>query len=72
MAEHVLEDMLNVLCDIFLSRTHKTGSWYLLGVKNISSYTHKTGSGTSYLGVKNTSSHAHKTGSWYLLGVKKV
>ena len=45
MAEHVLEDMLNVLCDIFLSRTHKTGSWYLLGVKNISSYTHKTGSG---------------------------
>ena len=33
--------------------THKTGSWYLLGVKNTSSHTHKTGS-WYLLGVKNS------------------
>ena len=51
------------------SHNHKTGSWYLLGVKNISSHTHKTRS-WYLLGVKNISSHTHKTRSWYLLEVK--
>ena len=49
----------------------QTGSWYLLGVKNISSHTHKTGS-WYLLGVTNISSHTHKTESWYLLGVKNI
>ena len=45
--------------------------WYLSGMGNISSHTHKTGF-CCLSGVRNTSSHTHKTGFWYLSGVRNI
>ena len=67
---------------------HRTGSWYLLGVKDVQDTPTEQDLGTSWglkmfkirpqnrmrvpLGGEKCSRYAHRTGSWYLLEVKNV
>ena len=50
---------------------HRTGSWYLLEVKDVQDTPNRTGS-WYLLEVKDVQDTPNRTGSWYLLGVKNV